>query len=164
MLSLEENFKYHWNHGVRNIDCGCLRGVGKTTLLKKIIKNFKLANPDKKIVIISGFDNIKDSYRRLLYEGIIDIEICIKKSRCFESLRNLRDIMIFSDDVENIIPKLNEHGLRKYYVCGFYSSTGLNHSDIIRERQNLNIPSDMLKDIEEIKRKSKYEFINATQS
>jgi len=161
MMDLEENFKYCWMHGIRNINCGYLRQVGKTHLLKKIIRNFKKVNPDKTIILITiSLSYFKQRYPDLIAENIVNIGLSLEdlNSNLIGQERN--NILIFSDEIDNIEPRLAGLGFLECYVCGFYSENEIKYH-FKHDQMNFNLPYDMVSEIPRLKL-SKYEFINET--
>ena len=158
MMTIEDNIEYYIQHGIRNINCGMLRQIGKTEVLKKIIRRFKELNSTKTIAIILPNRQLDDYYRDVLIDKTVEYVTTPETIRlCLKSLRDR--LLIFSDEIPKVEELLDRHGLLNNFICGLYSCSYSSYKIIVEEQQNINFPDFKKLDLEKL---NKYKYINAT--
>lgn len=104
---------------IRNIDCGMLRRIGKTELLKKLMREHKAENPQDQIVLLTATADMALSYRQEIAQNIISY--CLTQDS-IHSARPYTNVAIFSDEIERA-EELTERFRDGVFVAGFYSTS-----------------------------------------
>jgi len=123
----------HWDCnrflGKRNINCGKLRKIGKTNLLKQLIKLYheKLGDQHGIVVIIparTDRSDLRKDYSDLKYSdlkkgGVIDLILREDNSDAITSMgKKVPQDLIFADEVPDAEERFGAYG---EFIAGFYS-------------------------------------------
>jgi hypothetical protein len=127
-----------------NINCGQLRGIGKTLFLKQLITESK-NNSRNTIALMTPNSSFTNQYRDLLQTNIINYIITDR-----QNLRNLlQTTLVFSDEVPNA--EFDCRQFRLNFVAGVYS-IDQDHASFWTqpERERRNIREEYYRNQEEL--------------
>jgi hypothetical protein len=117
--NLEQQLEISINYDrIRNVNCGSLRRIGKTTTLKNLIRSFKNENWDVTTVLLIP----RNSHREIYNDISQSIDVIETPSEFIRNMGRGQQIAVFADEVPNaeILVNQNQNG-RINFVAGFYS-------------------------------------------
>jgi hypothetical protein len=139
-MSIEE-IRQNWdlcrnsNQSV-NINCGSLRGIGKTQFLRQLMIDYKRNNLSSHIVLLIPNSRLERSYRDIVYpvttqhintQSIIDRVIVANDFELSEiTRRSVAQSYVFADEVPNA------EQICMYSDCTFVAGTYSNHDGLVR--------------------------------
>jgi hypothetical protein len=105
------------NFHYQNVDCGVLRRIGKTTVLKRMMVEYLKLYPEYTVALMAhSLDMARECYREI-YGKIVAVSPKYWESK----LRGIDKVLLFSDEVKGA-EVLSERFPNIRYVAGFYSS------------------------------------------
>ena len=111
---LYENWQLKFQQGFcRNINCGSLRQIGKTTTLLRILIEYVNLNDNRQIVLMTPNSIIRNLLRNRVNSSV---HIITENDR--QALTGLQNYILFADECPNAHTLRNING---EFIAGFYS-------------------------------------------
>jgi hypothetical protein len=127
-MTLLENYAINSEtRGIKNINCGILRRIGKTTTLIQMIKEYRSEHPEVFIILIIRIMQNARMYTELTKTGVVNKITTLQK---LENIHSIGKRAFFSDgvyDADKVVGKL--YGAETY-IGGFYIDKKINLPEV----------------------------------
>lgn len=136
VLNLQQQWEYQsQSSGIRNINCGQLRRIGKTHTLIQMIREYDRNHPQRNehIVVVVPNEGLGELYQRLIRERCLDRIVVVSDME--RQLRGTPSV-IFADEVPNIEQIIVRSNLWEF-IAGFYNDIHQQRISVTREQSPL---------------------------